>query len=350
MERGSLEIGGDYHWAGLPPEPKLPWPEEATWYALSRHAVLELWNRLENTGSLWLPSYFCYHIAGWWEKRGIKLRAYDSDPRDAGPRWESIGAQSGDFVLAVNYFGASSGAGWGEWRDANPQVVLIEDHSHDLLSTWARESKADYAFGSVRKCFMSPDGGVLWSPRGHELPAVDSPLHWHASALKLAAMMWKAEYLQGHGSLSDKENFRSFQLNGESQFDDMPCVTVSPWSKVLVGGGYPIPWRQRREANVRRFLGKVKWNETVQPLFTVWPEGHCPFAAMLLFAGQQERDAMRRHLIENNVYPPVHWGQDPNGDARAIELSQRILTIPLDQRYGESEVDYVAALVNKFST
>lgn len=342
---GATEIGGDFHWGGLPPEPRLPWPSPCVWFSLGRQSLLALWDHNRRGATVWIPSYFCNHVTNWWKKQGIETRFYEDDPRDAVPVWSTIQAQENDFVLAVNYFGVREGEGWSQWKAAHPDVLLVEDHSHDLHSPWAVHSHADFAFASVRKTFVVPDGGLLWSPRDHPLPPPPLSQNRDASALKFAAMIWKREYLQNPRQ-DNKATFRKFQLEGEAGLDDGRLEALSPWSAALVEGGFPEAWRRRREHNVRRFLDRVQWNDKVRPLFSTWSKGCCPLAPILLLAGQEERDRLRWQLIKCDVYPPVHWVQEPNLALKAIELSQRILTIPLDQRYGDCEVERVAMHVN----
>jgi hypothetical protein len=227
-------------------------------------------------------------------------------------------------------------------------VVLVEDHTHDPFSDWASCSSADYAFASMRKTFFVPDGALLWSPKDLALPPEPSGMTWSGSALKLAGMIWKTEYLTG-GSADPgiKATYRSLQIEGEETLLQTRNTSISPWSRALLEGGYPEAWRRQREDNVRIFLDLVAGQEGIQPLFEDWPTRHCPFNPILIFQSEGEREAVRSELVEAQVFPPVHWNPLPEASHRARDLSQRILTIPLDQRYSPQDVRIVAGILRE---
>jgi len=268
---------------------------------------------------------------------------YADDPRWPHPDWDTLSPSPGDLVLAVNYFGVRSGEAWQAWRRGQGSIILVEDHTHDPLSHWALHSKAEYAFASLRKTFIAPDGALLWSPQERPLPPEPSGVTWSGSALKLAAMIWKTEYLAGtSNSPAPKETFRRFQVEGEGTLLETRNTSISPWSRALLEAGYPQEWRRRRERNVRLLLDLVAGRDGIEPLFTDWPAGHCPFNAILVFRSESEREVVRSRLIEAAVFPPIHWNPLPEASGRARELSQRILTIPIDQRYNSQDVRKVA--------
>lgn len=344
------ELGGEYHWSGFPSGPFLPWPGPRAWFPLGHETVLALWRGLSGADrepALWVPDFFCPEVTGSWTESGMTLRLYADDPRWPAPDWETLAPEPDDLVLAVNHFGVRDPDPWRTWQRAHRSVVLIEDHSHDPLSSWARMSQADYAFASLRKTSPVPDGALLWSPRGRAIPSEPGRKEWTGSALKLSAMVWKAEYLGGVGGTASKETFRSFQLTGERSLFETRGAAISPWSRALLEPGYPIEWRGRRESNVRAFLDRWHGDGTVLPLFTGWPEGHCPFNPILVFASMARREEFRAALIESGIYAPVHWAPLPGASERATDLAGRILTLPLDQRYGLDDVSRVISILDE---
>ena len=79
-------------------------------------------------------------------------------------------------------------------------------------------------------------------------------------------------------------------------------------------------------------------------------EANSVFNPVLLLDSLKIRDALRRHLIEEKIYPPIHWSPLGAGDIskESKSLSERVLTIPLDHRYSKSEVERVAKVINTF--
>lgn len=336
------EVGGEFHSPVETPRPFHPWPRPAVWYALGRHAVAALLESLR-VRTLWLPDYFCHEVAVDWEAR-VAVRTYEDDPRWREPRWETLDASPGDAVLAVNYFGARAEPGWEERRDEG-RWLLVDDHSHDPFSPWAVASAADYAFSSLRKTLPVPDGGILWSPRGLDLPPQPRATA-EGSDLKLAAMLLKGRYLDGGGE-DLKERYRRLQLDGEALLGQAALAAASPAAREAVIGGAPLPWRARRADNTVHLLGLIAGIEIAEPVFDEWPAGAAPLGVVLAFPSEMVRDRVRETLREADVYCPVHWAVQRPASERVQDLASRVLTIPTDWRYSGADMERVAGLLRE---
>jgi len=342
------EIGSDFHWDGPFPPPLLPWPENSRWYMLARHALASILRALsDREPKLWLPSYFCGEVSQFC-RQWCELREYRDDPRWPEPDWATLAPAADDVVLAVNYFGIRGDLNWRDWRERN-QCILLEDHTHDPFSEWSRSSTADYALASLRKTLPVPDGAILWSPRGLSIPQRITQNAWNGSALKCAAMLRKAQYLQGRGGAAEKEGFRSLQAQGENLMRISPVSSISPHSYALLRDGFPAVWRQQRELNLRCLLARLGDLDSAKLLFRTWPHRSVPFAVALIFSSQAERDDCQAYLIQNQIYCPVHWPCSTD-QPHALELSSRILSLPVDQRYAQQDMDRLAGILLEYSS
>lgn len=337
------ELGSEFHWPGLPKPPLLPWPQPAAWYMLARHAVAAV-AQMESgkKPTLWLPSYFCPEVAECC--RGCcEIREYRDLPCWTEPDWKSLEPRPQDIVLAVNYFGVRDGQPWKDWRK-RVHCVLLEDHSQDPFSTWAATSTADFVFASARKTMPIPDGAILWSPIGRKLPSQPAGGNWSGSALKGAAMVYKMEYLRGAGTEELKRRFRDLQLRGEDLMRKSEISAISPGSFAYIADGVPQAWRDRRLANSRHLLNKLRSVELVDCMISRWPEGAVPLALPILFPSRSEREECQGLLQRHKIYCPVHWVCSTS-DADALDLSARILSLPVDQRYGDPDMDRIAEVL-----
>jgi hypothetical protein len=330
-----------------PSDELVPWPTPNALYGLATHTVVEALRTLSDPmPRLHIPDYYCQEVVDTWVRYGVRVARYAHDPRWPEPEWDSVHAEPGDSVLAVNFFGVSAGEGWRRWQALRPDVFHIEDHSHDPASAWARRSTADFAFASLRKTIPISDGAILWSPRARPVP--EPPLFdpENGSRTKRRAMELKREYLAG--AAVDKEAFRSLQLAGEAALLASQPAAISPWSRAFVAAGVRAEWRRRRSMNVSELLAAVADSSRVRPLFSGWQADQCPFNAVLEFRAQADRDACRADLIRQHVYPPVHWTQPPDAAARVRDLATRILTIPADQRYDSSDMRRIGNMLRVF--
>lgn len=110
--------------------------------------------------SLWIPEYFCPDVVRAL-RRLANVKFYKDFPSEKNPRFETLLPRLGDIVLMVNFFGLRRGEEWSRWRDKNPEIKTVEDHSHAPFSRWAERSGADYSFASLRKSLPLADGAYL---------------------------------------------------------------------------------------------------------------------------------------------------------------------------------------------
>jgi hypothetical protein len=64
---------------------------------------------------------------------------------------------------------------------------------------------------------------------------------------------------------------------------------------------------------------------------------------MFLMIQIQNRDALRKELFDNAIFPPIHWL-----DSRNDELSKTLLSLPIDQRYNENNLKRIVTVIKSF--
>jgi hypothetical protein len=343
------EIGGEFHLVSFPQDELVQWPRECSFFASGRAALGALclqWEKGNPGTRLFVPEYFCRDVIRSLRACDVPIAFYTDDPCAGAPELEGLHASPGDMVMAVNFFGVRCGGQWAAWREANPRIALIEDHTHDPHSAWARSSNADFAFASLRKTLPIPDGAVAWSPRDLPLPEAHPEGPSSGSLVKLAAMLYKRRYLETGETRSQlKSAYLLLQKDGERQLSEENHESISPWSRDLIGRGTPGSWRVCRERNVRALLSQAPAVQGGRPLFSSWPAGHCPFNALYVFDDQIIRDRVRSRMIAAQVYTPVHWPIE-EGAEPVVDLSRRLLTIPVDFRCDNRQVARIASLLH----
>src|ERR1700681_4870169 len=149
------EVGGFF--AAIEPsrEERVAWPQPNVFFGLARHVVPGILRVNQSVRRLWIPSYFCPDVAGYWSSI-IETVRYRDDPSLPEPDWKSLQPDKEDLVLAVNFFGVRDKEPWEHWRSSH-DCILLEDHTHDPVSPWALTSNANYAFSSLRKSMPITD-------------------------------------------------------------------------------------------------------------------------------------------------------------------------------------------------
>lgn len=350
------EVGSEFHWSDdafkLSSENLLP--EKYELFSTATGTLLGIERLLRGDRDrlrMHLPTYFCMEVAAN-ISQAFELCWYQDLPAELSPDFNTLYALPGDLVLAVNLFGVREAKVWQDWRTQNQHITLIEDHSHDPFSLWARESTADYAIASLRKTLPIPDGGMIWSGQKMELPR-PAKSESFAGAKKLTAMLLKRAYLMG-ADIS-KDNYRVIQTEGEEELSIDGDRSVSSITKNILGSLNISEMRKQRASNTRKFLDIIlkEKHEIYQPLFMNWSEDSVPFNSILLCKNHKIRQELRRFLIAHNIFAPVHWPQPPDKlsgkDSQALDLSNRLLTIPTDHRYSSQDIECVAAKVSEFT-
>ena len=77
-----------------------------------------------------------------------------------------------------------------------------------------------------------------------------------------------------------------------------------------------------------------------------------PFLLPLRFESEDERDFVKNSLIREDIYPPILWDIEsfvPRQYVYEHELSKRMLTLPIDQRYTIRDLSKPVTLLNQTS-
>jgi hypothetical protein len=342
------EVGSEFHWddgvlvdACGAAEEWLPAPHVL--FASGSGALTTLLRQVRPV-RLHVPTYFCMGVVASLAAHA-DLGWYRELPDGTGPHLDTLDARPGDAVLVNNLFGRGYREPWDTWSADHPQVTVIEDHTHDPLSDWARASTAAYCVASLRKTLPVPDGALLWSPRSEPLPAPAGSGDDPAASLKLTAMVLKAAWLSGRDV--DKPAFRALQQAGELGLRDC-AAPASAFTRAV------LPrldvWRLRsvRAENARALVKSLEpgWH----PLDHGPPDA-VPFNVQLVCGSEAARDALLAHLARERIFAPVHWRQPAtelwSGDADAADYASRILTVPVDHRYSTADVQRVAEVLDR---
>ncbi|MGI6701994.1 MAG: sugar transferase [Christensenellales bacterium] len=217
----------------------------------------------------------------------------------------------------------------------NNKMIVIHDITHSLLSDDLTVEEDDYYFASLRKWLPVPDGAIL-GKRGEKININDTYLYKEFTDIKIQAMKNKKNYILNNKG--NKDDFRELYRNAEELLergytnkaiskDSLDIIRHTNFNKVI----------DTRKDNAKIIAEGLKELEQVK---TIYQEDSCPLFVPVLFADKEQRDNLKKHMIEKNIYLPIHW--ERSIDVKSLEQIQdiydKILSIVIDQRYSAADM------------
>jgi hypothetical protein len=321
------------------------------WLATGRMVLQALCCRsAHGSRRIHVPAYFCPDVVQSL-RRTCSVVVYMDSPLLPHPEWETLRASADDLVLAVDYFGLRSFDVWRDWQRSHPAVLLVQDHTHSPRPDLESIRDADYAFASVRKSLPIFDGAWVVSPKGHPLPAKDAPLSEPLHQRFVHASQLKRAYLQGENP--DKDAFLTMFRESEHELEEQPLAGISAGSaEDLLQLDVP-ELLSRRHRNARRMIKELRTGP-LETFSVLPPGGPRPWNPVLRFPNRKVRDDVRRGLIEQSVFAPVHWPIEENDLPPAyrgvVETAGCLLTLPVDYRCSDTDLSRIRRVLEELSS
>ncbi|QHT63437.1 hypothetical protein GXP70_28115 [Paenibacillus lycopersici] len=322
-------------------------PYRTAFYKNGRSAIRSVLRQIKGKRAL-LPSYICQSVIDAFERENYAVMFYTIRTDFTMDMDEIMQLLSGeaDVFLLMHYYGTlQSTDDLQQLRElcSAGAVAIVEDTTHSLLTSL--HTVGDYCVASLRKWFALPDGGVAYS-LDNELsdePAAAEPSFANARA---AGMFLKGLYLDGLSE--ENELYRQLFVGAEHRIDqELEVGAISTFSRQVLDTFHAGNAAGIRSGNAA-YLAERLNNRFVRPAIGMYGEGECPFFYPLYVV---DRNAFRGYLNRNRIYCPVHW---PITDRRLLawsavrEISEHVISIPIDQRYTHADMNYIAKIVNEY--
>lgn len=332
------EIGKEF-WIEQNPERLLS--ERTGMYALSGRTAIDLilqdiLNKCE-VKSVYLPAWCCESMLAPFQSRGVEVELYDIS-FDGQLHYHIDESKTPDIFYVNNYFGYENMVSREELHKFKLKgSIILYDRTHSMLMD-GDDLEAEYTFSSIRKWMGVTTGAVVNGIESR--PLKDYP----HTTIKEVAMKDKFKYLQGDKTIL-KENFlNAFGEFGHQLLEDYRDYKMDALSYTIYKQTDLEAMKQQRRANSKvlheglylNFLGKLTPNAT--PLFVP-----------VFFDSKEKRDAVRKRLIDNKIYCPVHWPKNNlvTSEMRVNRIFDTELSIICDQRYGQEEMKKIIQYISK---
>lgn len=253
----------------------------------------------------------------------------------------------GDMFLYLSYFGVKpfSDAFLESLRAGGKNLLLAEDRTQDLIVPRPENGfQPDAMVASLRKWAALPEGGVLQSALTPGPLREDSAFGDRCRE----AQEEKNRYLEDWEP-ARKRAFLELFRGAEALLDTggEPVAMSGRYRQTAEGLDFDAIYRARR-------INLLHLKQRLEPLAASGrlrfpgdsPENSALYLPILL----EDRDRVQRAMAEEKIYCPVIW-PEPEAAAGVCPVSHAVtkhmLALPVDQRYGEKEMDFFAATLER---
>jgi len=339
MGRTRKSLGGDFPLEAAPEKrrARLRMPS-GSWAVSGRAAlalILQKHLRRGRFSTIHVPALICQSVVDTIEESGISYAFYDVG-KDLGPRPPD---DPNGMLLLVHYFGTRTlvepTAKWGH---------IIEDFSMAVpLLLSGLDNKHD-AFSSLRKFGPVPLGGWL----NTDVELTPNKMAEELEAQSVKARTAKAAYLAESDALvlPDMETgYLNLLARVESDISKLPNTSLLPaLSRSLVEQTDWPRLAERRRKNWHHLTAQLQGEITMINPYADDDDKTVPLGLVIDLGNK--RDAVRQGLRETRIFCPVHWPLPSQIIAdqfpQAASFCAETLTIPLDQRYSQTDMEWVA--------
>lgn len=334
------EIGSEF-W--LEREPAAV-PQRDGCYVLSGRTAIDLIiqdiAKTRAVRSVYVPAWGCDSMLAPFSHRNIRVDFYDVR-FDGQIKCHTDNTDSTDFFYVTNYFGYENTLPIEIVKKVKEKgAIILYDRTHSfLMDNDPYLELADYSFASIRKWMGVNGGAVVNGVKDCQLkpcPYLDC---------KEQAMRMKKAFIDGDTSI-DKQTFLNLYGEfGHHLAKDYQNYEMDDLSYAMYKTEDFATMRHKRRENAKylhehlkgvRFLGEL--TDKTEPLFVP-----------VFFDNTEQRNAVRKKLIEAQIYCPIHWpkpAQIPT-DFAVNRIYDTELSLICDQRYTTEDMARIVAIINE---
>lgn len=275
--------------------------------------------------SVYMPAWGCDSMLAPFLVHGTQVRFYDIGHTNF--------TDYTDILYVTNYFGYENTLPIEIVKKVKEKgAIILYDRTHSfLMENDPYLELADYSFASIRKWMGVIGGAVVNGVKDYQL----KPCPY--LECKEKAMRMKKAFIEGDTSI-DKQAFLSLYGEfGHHLAEDYQSYEMDDLSYALYKTEDLATMRCKRSENAKylhehlkgvRFLGELTDNSV--PLFVP-----------VFFDTTEQRNVIRKKLIEAQIYCPIHWPKPAQIPANfeANRIYDTELSLICDQRYELTDME-----------
>ena len=333
------EIGSEFWDVPMSSAKNSVFPVDTKWFVSGRSALGFIISDIklrQAFNTVAVPSWCCDSMIEPFLKEGIEVVFYSVYVENGELVQDVSEATRCDAILVMDYFGYASAQDYSSFPG-----IVIRDLTHSLFSEKYRD--ADYYFGSLRKWCGIWTGGFAWreaswlSKNSIKAPDVNY------LNLREQAMNEKAKYIY---ALQDGKEYLAKFSQAEEMLERMSDIQYAAERDIYCAERIDVTSiktarRKNAEVLLEHFASIAIFKEI--------NDKACPLFVPILVADGR-RDDLRKFLIQNEIYCPVHWPITPlhKTNEKTKRLYAEELSIICDQRYTVNDMQKICQAVKYF--
>jgi len=339
MSRNRIEIGSEF-WFESNPQPTA---DRDGIYALSGRTAIDLiiQNILatRKVQNVYMPAWGCDSMIAPFVDRGIRVGFYDMRFNGQLEYLVEENKQA-DIFYVNNYFGYENTIDVEIIKHFRAKgSIIIYDRTHSMLmDDEPIKVLADYSFASIRKWMGVIDGAVVEGLNKKDL----KPCPYLAP--KEEAMRMKQAFMAGDDTADKQAFLKLYGEFGHHLADDYRNYAMDDLSYAIYKATDIETMKAQRKANAQYLHEHLN----LQFLSQLTPNA-CPLFVPVLFSSKEERDRIRKRLIEAEIYCPIHWPKNQliTSEMEVNQIFDTELSLICDQRYGIPEMQRIIETIQE---
>ncbi len=289
---------------------------------------------------VYMPAWGCDSMLAPFSHRNIHVDFYDVR-FDGQLKCHTEITESTEILYVTNYFGYENTLDIDVVRQFKAQgAIILYDRTHSfLMENDPYLELADYSFASIRKWMGVIGGAVVEGVK--EVALKPCPY----LEPKETAMRIKQAYMAGDDSVDKQEFLKLYGEFGHHLAEDYQNYEMDDLSYALYKTKDIAAMRHKRRENAKYLHEHLKGVRFIDEL----TDKAVPLFVPVFFNTTEQRNAVRKKLIEAQIYCPIHWPKPaliPAGYA-VNKIYDTELSLICDQRYTTEDMARMAAMINE---
>lgn len=332
-----LEIGSEFWQADNSTKSNQFFPSQTKWFLSGQNALNYIIDDIKSkhdVSSVALPSWCCDSMIIPFVINDFNISFYDVELKN-NCLVQKIDKEC-DVILAMDYFGYES-----NYNMLSYDGVVIRDLTHSVFTK--KYNDATYYFGSLRKWTGVYTGGYAWSNEEWTKEILVKDVDRRYVSLRCQAMKQKRDYIEG---LTNSKGYLEKYEEAEKVLDscNLKGVYNAAIEDTLVIQTLDVDKiKRKRRENANELLKSI----SNIALFSELSGNDCPLFVPIIV---EKRNELKKMLISNGVYCPVHWPISKYHvlTAETRTIYEKELSIICDQRYSVRDMKKICRLIKIF--